>query len=104
MELKKIRIQKGLTQQEVADGINCSPNVYSRYERGDREPSIQMLLKLSEFFDVPVDYLLGNKDTAMSTLTKYELDLIYASREADDRAKEDALLILHTHKVLKGEN
>ena len=49
MELKKIRTQKGLTQQAVADGIQCSPTVYARYERGEREPSIEMLLKLSSW-------------------------------------------------------
>ena len=59
MELKKIRTQKGLTQQAVADGIQCSTTVYARYERGEREPSIEMLLRLSAFFDVTVDYLLG---------------------------------------------
>jgi len=99
MQLKQIRIKKGLTQQQVADGINCSTNVYSRYERGEREPSIEILIKLSEFLDMPIDYIVGNKDTGMSTFTKYELDLIYASRKADDRAKKDALLILQANKL-----
>ena len=53
MELKKIRTQKGLTQQAVADGIQCSTTVYARYERGEREPSIEMLLKLSAFLTSP---------------------------------------------------
>lgn len=99
MELKKIRKQKGLTQQAVADGIQCSSTVYARYERGEREPSIEMLLKLSAFFDVTVDYLLGNGETTMSAFTKYEMDLIIAARGADDRAREDALNILRTHQI-----
>lgn len=101
MELKKIRTQKGFTQQQVADGIDCSPTVYSRYERGEREPSIEVLLKLSAFFDVTVDYLLGNGETTMSTFTKYEMDLIMAAREADDRAREDALNTLRSHRIPK---
>lgn len=101
MELKKIRTQKGLTQQAVADGIQCSTTVYARYERGEREPSIEMLLKLSAFFDVTVDYLLGNGETAMSSFTKYEMDLVMAAREADDRAREDALNMLHSHRMQK---
>ena len=100
MELKKIRTQKGLTQQAVADGIQCSTTVYARYERGEREPSIEMLLRLSAFFDVTVDYLLGN-ETAMSSFTKYEMDLVMAAREADDRAREDALNMLRSHRVQK---
>ena len=101
MELKRIRTQKGLTQQAVADGIQCSTTVYARYERGEREPSIEMLLKLSAFFDVSVDYLLGNGDNAMSSFTKYEMDLVLAAREADDRAREDALNMLRSHRVQK---
>ncbi len=101
MELKRIRTQKGLTQQAVADGIQCSTTVYARYERGEREPSIEMLLKLSAFFDVTVDYLLGNSETVMSSFTKYEMDLVMAAREADDRAREDALATLRSHRVQK---
>ena len=97
MELKRIRTQKGLSQADVANGIDVSTTVYARYERGEREPSIEMLLRLSQFFDAPVDYLLGNKDTALSSFTKYELDLIMASRAADERAKEDALNMLPSH-------
>ena len=103
MELKKIRTQKGLTQQAVADGIQCSPTVYARYERGEREPSIEMLLKLSSFFDVTVDYLLGNVETTMSTFTKYEMDLVMAARGADHRAKEDALNTLRAHQIKKAK-
>ncbi|MCI8978147.1 MAG: helix-turn-helix transcriptional regulator [Lachnospiraceae bacterium] len=101
MELKSIRTQKGLTQQAVAEGIQCSATVYARYERGEREPSIEMLLKLAAFFDVTVDYLLGNSETVMSSFTKYEMDLVIAAREADDRAREDALATLRSHQVQK---
>jgi len=104
MELRKIRTLKGLTQQAVAEGIQCSTTVYARYERGEREPSIDMLLKLSAFFDVTVDYLLGNCETTMSSFTKYETDLVMASREADDRAREDALNLLLSHQTKKNHS
>ncbi len=100
MELKKIRFQHGMTQKEVAAGIQCTPAVYSRYERGEREPSIETLLKLSSFFGVTVDYLLGN-DNTMSEFSKYEIDLVMASRGADDRAKIDALNTLLMHQTKK---
>ena len=58
-------------------------------------------MKLSAFFDVTVDYLLGNEDTTLSSFTKYEMDLIMAAREADDRAREDALNTLRLHRVKK---
>ena len=46
-----------------------------------------------------VDYLLGRKDIEDSTLSDYELQLLIASRNADERAKEDALNMLISHAV-----
>lgn len=97
MELKRIRTQKGLTQQAVADSILCSPSVYARYERGEREPSIEMLLKLSALFGVSTDELLGNPEKTMLSLSESEMQLVIAARNADGRAREDALLILRAH-------
>lgn len=101
MELRKIRVLKGMTQQQVADGIQCSATVYARYERGEREPSIETILKLSAFLDVTVDSLLGNNGSVPPLFTEYELDLVMAAREADGRAREDALNLLLSHRLKK---
>jgi transcriptional regulator with XRE-family HTH domain len=58
--LKELRTQKQITQQELADFLKVNRNAISRYESGEREPDISTLLKISEFFDVSVDYLIGN--------------------------------------------
>ena len=99
MELRKIRTLKGMTQQQVADGIQCSSTVYARYERGEREPSIDTLLRLSAFLEVTIDRLLDNNGSIPPSLTEYELNLISAAREADGRAREDALNLLLAHKT-----
>lgn len=100
MRLKELRLQKGFTQRQIADYIGCLPSVYSRYENGDREPSIEVLILLSRFLGVTIDYLVGNKVADSSNeLTSYEISLINAAREADDRAREDALNMLLSHKV-----
>lgn len=49
------------TQQEVADYLGISRQAYSNYEAGKREPDFETLLKLGEYFDCSVDYLLGTK-------------------------------------------
>jgi len=100
MRLKELRLQKGYTQRQIADYIGCLPSVYSRYENGDREPSIEVLILLSRFLGVTIDYLVGNEVADSSNeLTSYEISLINAAREADDRAREDALNMLLSHKV-----
>lgn len=59
MKLKELRTKRNLTQQQVADHIGCSAVVYSRYENGVRQPSIEVLLRLADLFGVSVDALLG---------------------------------------------
>lgn len=99
MRLKEIRTQKGLTQRQVADYIGCAPSVYSRYETGDREPSIDILIQLSRYLNVTIDYMVGNEPLANNGLTDYEISLVSAARAADNRAREDALQMLLSHRV-----
>lgn len=60
MRLKNLRIASGTTQKDVAESIGCSATVYSRYEREEREPDIQTLCKLANYFQVSIDYLVEN--------------------------------------------
>lgn len=99
MRLKEIRKKKGLTQRQVADYIGCAPSVYSRYETGDREPSIDILIQLSRYLNVTIDYMVGNEPPSDDGLTDYEISLLSAARAADDRAREDALQMLLSHRV-----
>ena len=59
MKLRELREQKGVTQKEVADAIGCTATVYSRYERGEREPDISTLCSLADYFEVSTDVLIG---------------------------------------------
>lgn len=51
-----------ITQRQMADYLNISQPSYIRYENGSAEPNLTNLLKIAEFFDVSVDYLLGRKE------------------------------------------
>ena len=100
MKLKELRLQKGFTQRQIADYIGCLPSVYSRYENGDREPSIEVLILLSRFLGVSIDFLVENEVSDSSQeLSAYEIALINAARDADERAREDALNMLLSHKI-----
>lgn len=99
MNIKDIRIRKGLTQAEVAAARGVSSVVYSRYETGSRQPSADALVQMADLFGVTVDYLLGRQDVDDSTLSDFETNLLIASRMADERAQQDALNILLAHQV-----
>ena len=97
MNLKEIRLKRGFTQKEVANYLCCSSVVYSRYEKGSRQPSIEVILKMAEFFGVTTDFLLGRQIADGTSLSSYELNLVNAARNADERARMDALQMLKSH-------
>ncbi len=99
MNIKDIRMRRNLSQAQVAKALGVSSVVYSRYESGTRQPSIDIILQLADILGVTVDYLLGRQDIEDSTLSDYEVSLLMASRKADERAKQDALNMLITHAV-----
>ena len=59
MKLKEIRRSKGISQLKLAMDLNMSQNTISRYETGEREPGINELIKIADYFNVSIDYLLG---------------------------------------------
>ena len=60
--LKEIRKKKNLNQQKVALDLNISREALSHYENGKREPSLNMLVIMSKYFNVSIDYLItGNE-------------------------------------------
>lgn len=92
--LRELRKSKDLTQAQVAEGINCTPSAYNRYETGEREPSMETLAMLAEFFGVSLDYLYGKAPLSDSVLSDYEKVFIGKLRNVPDSVKEDALIFL----------
>lgn len=97
LRLKELREGLGYTQAKMAEELGCLQTTYQRYESGDRTPSYEVLLRVSDAFNVSVDYLLGKNVIDAQHLSAYETELIKASRTADCRAKDDALMLLKSH-------
>ncbi len=57
--IRDLREDKDLTQKDIADILNCSQQVYSNYELGQRDIPTEILIKLSLFYQVSTDYILG---------------------------------------------
>ncbi|MBQ3004465.1 MAG: helix-turn-helix transcriptional regulator, partial [Clostridia bacterium] len=55
--LKLIRKKRNLNQQKVAMDLNISRECLSYYENGKREPSLSLLVQMSEYFNVSINYL-----------------------------------------------
>ena len=61
MRLKELRKEKSLTQEEIGKIINVNKMTYNGYENENREPSIETLCKLADFYNVTLDYLIGRE-------------------------------------------
>ena len=73
--IKELRTKKGITQRELADYLNLTPKMISFYEREERFPPHDIIIKLSEYFNVSTDYLLGQfnmKKLLQMTIEKLE--------------------------------
>lgn len=60
--IRELREDNDLTQRFVAGILNCSQQVYSNYELGQRDIPTEILIKLADFYDVTTDYILGRTD------------------------------------------
>lgn len=60
--LKNIRITKNMNQQKVAYDLNISRESLSYYENGKREPSLELLVNMSQYFNVSINYLITGKE------------------------------------------
>ena len=97
MNLKILRKQAGLTQGEVAKLINVNQRTYSGYETKFSEPNIETLIKLADYYNVSLDYLVGREFTNdVAYLTGPQKNLIKIISKFDD------LLCLKAEAYLEG--
>lgn len=61
-QFKKVRLEKGLTQKQVAAALGITEQAYQRYEYGKTVPSALVLIALADYFNVSLDYLVGRSD------------------------------------------
>lgn len=84
-KLKKLRTKRKLSQQEIATAIGIKRTTYTSYERGQNEPSLDMIRTFAIFFGVSADYLLGIEKTANQT------DILY--KQLQDLSSSDKMTV-----------
>ena len=61
-KLKELRTEKGLSQRKFGELFGVCNQTVSFWETGSREPDLDALIKIADFFDVSIDFLLGRKE------------------------------------------
>ena len=79
--IKDLRNGEHLTQTELAQRVGINRSLISQYESGDREPSLLSLVKLADYANVSVDYLLGREVSPKYRLTKPEEQVVEVFRK-----------------------
>lgn len=87
--LKKLRNERGISQRDLADIIMVSQQSINKYENHNVEPDIDTLIKMADYFDVSLDYLVGREFNA-SYLNNNQLNL----------CREDLLKVKTTMETL----
>ena len=60
--LKQLRIEHSKTLAQIAKALNLTTSAYAHYEQGIREPNITTLIKIANYFDCSIDYLIGREN------------------------------------------
>ena len=62
LRIRNMRKENDFKQQYVADSVRCDQSLYSKYERGEREIPLNLVIQFAQFYNVSVDYLVGLTD------------------------------------------
>lgn len=89
--LKKLRKRANMSQVELSKLMNINQYIISYWEKGRSEPSIEQIIKLSEIFKVPSDYLLGKEIIRVNN--NDELDVVVRNMELDAKDEVNNKLI-----------
>ena len=98
IRVKELSVSRKLSQQELANFLKISKSSVNMYERGEREPGLDTLENIADFFNVDMDYLMGKSDsphsyfgTNIDQLTLEEQQLITIFRSLNEIGKKEAL-------------
>ena len=89
--IKNLREDKDLTQKQLADALFMQLTQYRRYETGEREIPLELAISLSEFYNVPIDYIAGISDKiniSDTALTAEEVTLLNNFRKLQRNDKK----------------
>ena len=114
IKLKELRAEKGKTQKEVGEFMKIQKYTFANWEQGRAEPSAEDLVRLADYFDVSVDYLLGREDETGArvkiegapTMTTEERDLLRYFRSmtaAEKRAVFETAKAFYNNHAQNGE-
>ena len=87
MKLKELRVLNNLTQTQMAKQLETSQCTYCNYEKGKTQPDIQTLIKIANYFNITIDYLLDHKSSKVfdtSGCTQAQIEAMQQIQQLDE--------------------
>ena len=97
--LKKLRNEKGISQQYLAGVLGVSQQSINKYENHNVEPDIALLISMADFFNTTIDYLVGRSETQelSSNISTKESHLVEQYRRLNDSEKQCIDVVISTY-------
>lgn len=99
-KLRELRKEKGISLKELGIAMGVAESTMSLYENGKRQPDYETLLKLAEYFNVTVDYLLRGNDNS----ERLPEELVILNRKARNMSPEKRQKLLEMARVMFKED
>ena len=64
LRIRDMREDRDLTQKQISEYLMCDQSLYSKYERGEREIPLNLIIKLADFYNVNIDYIVGRSSVS----------------------------------------
>lgn len=102
--IRKLRLQKGLTQEQLSYALSVSVQTVSRWENGVNDPDVAMLPMVAKLFNVTTDYLLGmegekNMAKLLKTVETFEVNSRKDADEMVTKFKAEKFPVLKEHTI-----
>lgn len=110
IRMRQLRIERNINQEELGKILNISASSIGMYEIDKREPNDETKIKIADFFNVSIDYLLGRSDiknpeqeinSEQLKIGIYTNDYRHITQEQKDKIKEYAEFILRNNRKEK---
>lgn len=62
LRIRDLREDNDLTQKQICEYLICDQSLYSKYERGEREIPLNLIIRLADYYNVSLDYIVGRSD------------------------------------------
>lgn len=103
--LRKLRLENGISQQQLGEILLVSQQSINKYENHNVEPDVQGLIKIANYFNVSIDYLLGRTEIKEmvehiepSEFSQEEIKLISKFRSLNEEQKKTVMSVAESYK------